>query len=499
MEDVYERAQDDLVSFKSELEEEQEEISDDEGRPEEWEENEISEELDSSSLDYRNTMKVQDIFRAYERAVQTLKNKNSHLSDKVKQLEMEKVVEVDHLKHQLKQEQENQRQVTALHNATKDKLQRTEEQHLLQVQEKQQMEVTLSKCELEMQTLVTNMQQLEEEHSETQELLAQERSARALQDELLHKQQEVKKENDKQTQTEFENNRLQNDLQRVTLQLTEKELLVKRLEETVQRLETANSTVEADLKMQYERLKRKALKIREQKNDAESRLHQVETRLNQETNTNSELQKELWSLKHSEQRRLDELQELRRQMDFAQREHSLTEERTRHELQHKLEVNLLLQSKAASQKAQEQINANNAACLRSRLEQRIQELESEVSRSRSTALVSLSQQDAIQKELETYKSMYSEENLLRKALQAKLQRTNTAHPTHRASGRVSGFGPSPSDSGENYRTMMNIELDKAITKELSNSTVTLTSVAALDPVSVASQQYLDQLRRNYTI
>uniref|UniRef100_A0A8C6T7I9 CCDC144C-like coiled-coil domain-containing protein n=1 Tax=Neogobius melanostomus TaxID=47308 RepID=A0A8C6T7I9_9GOBI len=398
--------------------------------------------------------RIQDIFRAYERAVQTLKNKNSHLSDKVKQLEMEKVVEVDHLKHQLKQEQENQRQVTALHNATKDKLQRTEEQHQLQVREKQQMEVTLSKCELEMQTLVTNMQQLEEEHSETQELLAQERSARALQDELLHKQQEVKKENDK-------------------------------LLQKTSRLQGQNRSLKAEL----ERLQ------------ANSRLKEI--LLLEENQTLKEqlqnLQKELWSLKHSEQRRLDELQELRRQMDFAQREHSLTEERTRHELQHKLEVNLLLQSKAASQKAQEQINANNAACLRSRLEQRIQELESEVSRSRSTELVSLSQQDAIQKELETYKSMYSEENLLRKALQAKLQRTNTAHPTHRASGRVSGFGPSPSDSGENYRTMMNIELDKAITKELSNSTVTLTSVAALDPVSVASQQYLDQLRRNYTI
>uniref|UniRef100_A0A8C6WEK2 CCDC144C-like coiled-coil domain-containing protein n=1 Tax=Neogobius melanostomus TaxID=47308 RepID=A0A8C6WEK2_9GOBI len=77
-----------------------------------------------------------------EFTIQQLENKNSDLSDKVNQLEMDNVdlknslnevkeikTEVVNLKYQLKQEQESQREVTEAYNTTKDKLQRTEEQH----------------------------------------------------------------------------------------------------------------------------------------------------------------------------------------------------------------------------------------------------------------------------------------------------------------------------------------------------------------------------------
>uniref|UniRef100_A0A8C6S5J5 CCDC144C-like coiled-coil domain-containing protein n=1 Tax=Neogobius melanostomus TaxID=47308 RepID=A0A8C6S5J5_9GOBI len=67
---------------------------------------------------------------------------------------------------------------------------------------------------------------------------------------------------------------------------------IKRLEEAVQRLEIKNSTVEEDFKMQLERIKKNAKKISEQKNI-------VEARLDQEKNKNSELQKEMHSLRAS--------------------------------------------------------------------------------------------------------------------------------------------------------------------------------------------------------
>ncbi|KAJ0069880.1 hypothetical protein NL108_016046, partial [Boleophthalmus pectinirostris] len=191
----------------------------------------LVDKLDSTSLDSRNMVKLQNIFHEYERTIQKLKSRHSYLSDKVNQLEMERVdmknsleeikevkstlernqlelqTEVTNLKFQLKQEQENRRNATMMYNTTKDKLKRTEEQQQLEVQEKQKVELTLRNLELEMRTLVNNMKQashisilgLEEDHSETQRLLAQERSARALQENLLNghlrKQQEIEAEN----------------------------------------------------------------------------------------------------------------------------------------------------------------------------------------------------------------------------------------------------------------------------------------------------------------
>lgn len=61
---------------------------------------------------------------------------------------------------QLKQEQENRRNATMMYNTTRDKLRRTEEQHQLEVQERQKVELTLRNLELEMRTLVTNMKQV---------------------------------------------------------------------------------------------------------------------------------------------------------------------------------------------------------------------------------------------------------------------------------------------------------------------------------------------------
>ncbi|CAJ1056224.1 ankyrin repeat domain-containing protein 26 isoform X10 [Xyrichtys novacula] len=176
-----------------------------------------------ASLDSRTMVKLQNIFHEYERSIQKARSRHGYLTDKVSQLEMEKSelktvleevkdvksalernqlelqTEVTNVKFQLKQEQENRRNANMMYSTTKDKLRRTEEQHQLEVQERQKVELTLRNLELEMRTLVNNMKQLEEDHSETQRLLAQERSARTLQENLLNshlrKQQEIEDEN----------------------------------------------------------------------------------------------------------------------------------------------------------------------------------------------------------------------------------------------------------------------------------------------------------------
>ncbi|XP_059190741.1 ankyrin repeat domain-containing protein 26 isoform X2 [Centropristis striata] len=183
----------------------------------------LIQKLDSATLDSRSMVKLQNIFHEYERSIQKARSRHGYLSDKVTQLEMERAelkssleevkdfksalernqlelqTEVTNLKFQLKQEQENRRNATMMYNTTRDKLRRTEEQHQLEVQERQKVELTLRNLELEMRTLVNNIKQLEEDHSETQRLLAQERSARTLQENLLNshlrKQQEIEDEN----------------------------------------------------------------------------------------------------------------------------------------------------------------------------------------------------------------------------------------------------------------------------------------------------------------
>ncbi|XP_059182466.1 ankyrin repeat domain-containing protein 26-like [Centropristis striata] len=183
----------------------------------------LIQKLDSATLDSRTMVKLQNNFHEYERSIQKARSRHGYLSDKVTQLEMERAelkssleevkdfksalernqlelqTEVTNLKFQLKQEQENRRNATMMYNTTRDKLRRTEEQHQLEVQERQKVELPLRNLELEMRTLVNNIKQLEEDHSETQRLLAQERSARTLQENLLNshlrKQQEIEDEN----------------------------------------------------------------------------------------------------------------------------------------------------------------------------------------------------------------------------------------------------------------------------------------------------------------
>ncbi|XP_076588911.1 ankyrin repeat domain-containing protein 26 isoform X2 [Chaetodon auriga] len=182
----------------------------------------LIQKLDSATLDSRSMVKLQNIFHEYERSIQKARSRHGYLTDKVSQLEMERAelkssleevkdvksglernqlelqTEVTNLKFQLKQEQENRRNATMMYNTTREKLRRTEEQQQLEVQERQKVELTLRNMELEMRTLVNNMKQLEEDHSETQRLLAQERSARTLQENLLNrnlrKQQEIEDE-----------------------------------------------------------------------------------------------------------------------------------------------------------------------------------------------------------------------------------------------------------------------------------------------------------------
>ncbi|XP_054878487.1 ankyrin repeat domain-containing protein 26 isoform X2 [Poeciliopsis prolifica] len=181
--------------------------------------------LESFSLDPTTMTKIQNIFHEYERSIEKMRSRHGYLSEKVNQLEAERMslkslleevrdakallernqleiqTDLTNIKFQLKQEQENRQNASMMYDSTKDKLKRVEEQHLFEVEDKQKVELTLRNVELEMRTLASNLKQLEEEQHETQKLLAQERTSRALQENLLNnhlrKQKEIEAENRK--------------------------------------------------------------------------------------------------------------------------------------------------------------------------------------------------------------------------------------------------------------------------------------------------------------
>ncbi|XP_058153759.1 ankyrin repeat domain-containing protein 26 isoform X4 [Dasypus novemcinctus] len=91
------------------------------------------------------------------------------------------------------------------------------------------------------------------------------------------------------------------------------------------------------------------------------------------------------------------------------------EERARWDIVEKLkEVNLFLQTQAASQENLEQIRENNNASIRSQMELRIKDLESQLCKMKT------SQEDSNKAELEKYKQLYLEELKVRKSLSNKL-------------------------------------------------------------------------------
>lgn len=83
---------------------------------------------------------------------------------------------------------------------------------------------------------------------------------------------------------------------------------------------------------------------------------------------------------------------------------------------------IVSQSQAASQEASERIKSANEIKLRSQFEQKIQEMEVELSRARTSQQDSLNQRESTRSELDRYRQLYTEELRLRKSLATKLER-----------------------------------------------------------------------------
>ncbi|XP_003786783.1 ankyrin repeat domain-containing protein 26 [Otolemur garnettii] len=229
------------------------------------------------------------------------------------------------------------------------------------------------------------------------------------------------------------------------------------------------------------------------------------------------------------------------------------EERARQDIVEKLkEVNLFLQTQAASQENLEQLRESHISSMRSQMELRIRDLESELFKMKT------SQEDFNKAELEKYKQLYLEELKVRKSLATKLSKTNeklaevstkllvekqqtrsllttlATRPvlespcvgnvnnglalnrkhTPRENLLIPTLNPRASNNSmESYLTKMQQELEKNITRELEEAAAELETESCIaspvgstdesnlnhDLVWKASREYVQILQKNYML
>ncbi|XP_068169266.1 ankyrin repeat domain-containing protein 26-like isoform X10 [Antennarius striatus] len=315
-------------------------------------------------------------------------------------------------------------------------------------------------------------------------------------------------------------------------------------------------------------------RMKDKVEDLQRQLDREASRRSQLEKSNDDLKDQLASLKgfgqnneeleRSKRQLEEEVLNLRRRLEACQVEQNQldayrrdVEERARQDVQQKLDqVNVFLQSQAASQEALDHMRENNEAFLRAQLKQRIQEMEGELDRARTIQRDNLNQRESSRLELEQYQQLYREELRLRKSLEAKLERVNcrlneanskllsersrslltsslggpslhldsldsssqygaSLGPLNRSLGLgVSMSGPVPerqTGGAEDFLTKMRSELAKNIMQELNDAKVELDSATArlspvgsaswadLDPVSRARQEYVEVLMRNHQV
>ncbi|XP_055399584.1 ankyrin repeat domain-containing protein 26-like isoform X1 [Bubalus kerabau] len=322
-------------------------------------------------------------------------------------------------------------------------------------------------------------------------------------------------------------------------------------------------TSQTEMDIQINKLKHKIDDLTAELETASSKCLHLDAKnqvLREELLSMKGMQKKCEKLEKNKKKLEQEVVNLRSHIEMNMIEHSQVEqykreieERARQDLVEKLkEVNLFLQIQAASQENLEQLQEKNNASIRSQMELRIKDLESELSK------VKTLQEDSHKAELEKYKQLYLVELEVRKSLEGKLDKTherlavistklevekeqnrsllstlstrpvleppcvgNFNNPfvlngnlTPRANLGFSTSIPRPSNNSmETYLTKMRQELDRSITRELREAAAEFESESyGLSPLGATdgsnlsqdlllktSQEYVQILKKKYMI
>ncbi|XP_074124288.1 ankyrin repeat domain-containing protein 26 isoform X9 [Sminthopsis crassicaudata] len=476
-----------------------------------------------------------------EASLEVTSRYRNDLEDKKKQLQKE----VDQIKSKLQESQERHIQSQRSTNELEDHIQKLEiENARLEATVKQQV----GKIE-NIQKNILDSTSLDTEREKLKKLIELKQS---LENRL---EQEMKR-----------NDELQKDVSgfKKLLKTTKKKLREYEKGEVISQEVLKQTHFDED--RQINRLKNKNEDLTQQLEATSSKCIQLESinrSLREELLFMKSLQKKCDRLERNKRELEEEVVDLKHHLEITKIEHSQVEqykreieERANQEIVEKLkEVNLFLQTQAATQDYLEQSRENNNASIRNQMENRIRDLESELSKMKN------SHQDSTKAELEIYRQLYSEELKIRESLSNKLDRTNERlaelssrllnekqksrilinsftspvlepphvgdlHTTMVLNRRLiprgnllysTGNTVSSTNSMEAYLAKMRQELDKSISRELDEANAEFESRSCWafpvgstdestrmpnlnqDPVSRATQEYLEVLKKNYML
>ncbi|ELK03281.1 Coiled-coil domain-containing protein 144A [Pteropus alecto] len=189
---------------------------------------------------------------------------------------------------------------------------------------------------------------------------------------------------------------------------------LRHLKERMYQRENDEERETGDLPAKLETASSKCLRLDEENQFLQQRLlsmKEIQKKCEKLENENKKLKQELVNLKSHIKKNMVKYSEVEQYKQEI-------EERARQEILEKLEeVNLFLQAQAASQENSEWLRENNST-IRSQMELRIKDLESELSK------VKTSQEDSNKMQLETYKQLYLEELKVRMSLESELNVKN---------------------------------------------------------------------------
>ncbi|XP_038637089.1 ankyrin repeat domain-containing protein 26 isoform X6 [Scyliorhinus canicula] len=176
-------------------------------------------QLDAEAIDSVGLLKIQNLVHEYERAVEREKKRYALLSDKVKYLENERKdlhqkldqtreiksklecqkrerdTDFNSVKFSLKQEEEKRKIAEMLYEKSRGQLQKKELQYCEELQAKRELELIIRNLEMENKSLISNIEQLDEEQHELQRQFKQEQAVhKEILNNHLHRQREIEQE-----------------------------------------------------------------------------------------------------------------------------------------------------------------------------------------------------------------------------------------------------------------------------------------------------------------
>ncbi|XP_072341331.1 ankyrin repeat domain-containing protein 26 isoform X3 [Scyliorhinus torazame] len=176
-------------------------------------------QLDAEAIDSVGLLKIQNLVHEYERAVERGKKRYALLSDKVKYLENERKdlhqkldqtreiksklecqkrerdTDFNSVKFSLKQEEEKRKIAEMLYEKSREQLQKKELQYCEELQAKRELELIIRNLEMERKSLISNIEQLNEEQHELQRQFKQEQAVhKEILNSHLHRQREIEQE-----------------------------------------------------------------------------------------------------------------------------------------------------------------------------------------------------------------------------------------------------------------------------------------------------------------